>query len=174
MQGARSAVRANDGRRFNGRVAVQAVAMHVGLVQTLAGAVVFLIYARCEHFTFGAVVTVWKRAGGVSLGMFIFIASERAVRRGVLPEKARGRIVVHEYGHSVQSLILGPLYLPVIGLPSIIWAGAPSLCEKRRRGGISYYSFRTERIANRPGELATGKPSMENIDVEACNDGNKA
>lgn len=146
-----------------------------GLVQTLAGAVVFLIYARCEHFSFGgAVVTVWKRAGGVSLGMFIFIASERAVRRGIPHEEVRERIVVHEYGHSVQSLILGPLYLPVIGLPSIIWAGAPCFCEKRRRGGISYYSFWTERLANRLGELATGRRSMENIDVEVRNDGNKA
>ena len=146
-----------------------------GLVQTLAGAVMFLVYVRCEHFSFrGAVVTVWKRAGGVSLGMFIFIANERAVRRGIPPDEARRRIVVHEYGHSVQSLILGPLYLPVIGLPSIIWAGAPFLCERRRRGGISYYSFWTERLANRLGELATGMPSMETIDVEACNDGNKA
>lgn len=30
------------------------------------------------------------------------------------------RAVRHEYGHSKQSLILGPLYLLVIGLPSIL------------------------------------------------------
>lgn len=30
------------------------------------------------------------------------------------------QVVAHEYGHSRQSLILGWLYLPLIGLPSII------------------------------------------------------
>lgn len=137
-----------------------------GILQTLAGAAVFLIYAGCEHSVFGgAVVTVWQRAGGVSLGLFIFIPKQRAVRRSVSPEEVKERLVVHEYGHSVQSLILGPLYLPVIGLPSIIWAGAPCFCEKRSRGHISYYSFWTERLANRLGELSTGKASMETLDV---------
>ena len=152
---------------FMGRVIFALWQCTWGLVQTLAGAVVFLIYARCEHFAFGgAVVTVWARSGGVSLGMFIFIAPGRSVRSGVTQKEAGERIVVHEYGHSVQSLILGPLYLPVIGLPSIIWAGAPRLCEKRSRERISYYSFWTERLANRLGELSTGKPSMEDMDIE--------
>ena len=54
---------------------------------------------------------------------------------------------MHEYGHSIQSKILGPLYLLVIGLPSIIWAG---LFEKyRNKHKISYYSFFTEKWANK-------------------------
>lgn len=30
-------------------------------------------------------------------------------------------LLVHEYGHTIQSMILGPLYLIVIGIPSTLW-----------------------------------------------------
>ncbi|WP_237558582.1 hypothetical protein, partial [Cellulomonas carbonis] len=55
---------------------------------------------------------------------------------------------MHERGHVKQSIYLGWLYLPVIGVPSIIWAGL------RRLGlfaGRSYYSFYTESWADRLG-----------------------
>ena len=48
---------------------------------------------------------------GVSLGNYIFLDSD-----GYYDYKT----VKHEHGHQIQSLILGPLYLIVIGLPSII------------------------------------------------------
>ncbi len=48
---------------------------------------------------------------GVSLGNYIFLDNDGYY----------GYITVrHEYGHQKQSLILGPLYLLVIGLPSVI------------------------------------------------------
>lgn len=79
-----------------------------------------------------------KFSGAVSLGMYIFIFSDYRDTR---------KIIMHEYGHSIQSKILGPLYLLVIGLPSIIWAG---LFEKyRNKHKISYYSFFTEKWANK-------------------------
>ena len=79
-----------------------------------------------------------KFSGAVSLGTYIFIFSDyRNIRKTIM----------HEYGHSIQSKILGPLYLLVIGLPSIIWAG---LFEKyRSKHKISYYSFFTEKWANK-------------------------
>jgi hypothetical protein len=49
--------------------------------------------------------------GAVSLGQFIFIFS----RYGNVSYIER-----HEYGHTIQSHLLGPLYLLVVGLPSII------------------------------------------------------
>jgi hypothetical protein len=49
--------------------------------------------------------------GAVSLGQFIFIFSRY---------NDVGFIERHEYGHTIQSHLLGPLYLLVIGLPSII------------------------------------------------------
>lgn len=46
--------------------------------------------------------------GGMSLGMFIF--------RG----KNTNSILPHEYGHSIQNLKWGSLFIFVIGLPSLI------------------------------------------------------
>lgn len=48
---------------------------------------------------------------GVSLGNYIFLDSDG---------NYDCIMVRHERGHQIQSLILGPLYLIVIGLPSII------------------------------------------------------
>ena len=61
------------------------------------------------------------------------------------------RILRHEYGHSIQSMILGPAYLPVVGIPSILWCRVPSLGRSWRSGKRSYYSFFTERSADRFG-----------------------
>ncbi len=108
-----------------------------GLVQTLAGLVVFLSCPGCRHsFHRGTVVTAWRRPDGLSLGLFIFV-----------PEGEDPRLLRHEYGHTLQSLLLGPLYLPVIGLPSLIRAA----WRRGRRRGRSYYDFYTERWADRWG-----------------------
>lgn len=48
---------------------------------------------------------------GVSLGNYIFLDSDGNYNY---------IMVRHERGHQIQSLILGPLYLIIIGLPSII------------------------------------------------------
>lgn len=50
--------------------------------------------------------------GGVSLGLFYFVGKHDSFETHY-----------HEAGHTVQNLIWGPLFLPVIGLPSIIRAG---------------------------------------------------
>ena len=57
-------------------------------------------------------------------------------------------IIKHEYGHSKQSTILGPLYLIVIGIPSLLHNILHYLCNKV---GIkwNYYSFYTEHWANK-------------------------
>ena len=55
-------------------------------------------------------------------------------------------VVKHEQGHTKQSYILGWLYLLVIGLPSLIWANC--FGKFRRKYGISYYAFYTEKTAN--------------------------
>jgi hypothetical protein len=57
--------------------------------------------------------------------------------------------VRHEYGHQVQSKIFGPIYLLVIGLPSIIWAGMYGVIIKPTHNG--YYKFFTEKWADRLG-----------------------
>ncbi len=46
----------------------------------------------------------------LSLGSYLFVT-----------DSSKERIVNHEYGHYLQNLKLGPLYLLVVGLPSICW-----------------------------------------------------
>ena len=76
------------------------------------------------------------------------------------------RLLVHEYGHTIQSLILGPLYLIVMGIPSTLWGFLPSLSRKRKKSGLSYFSFFTEKWANQLGEKVTGQKSMENLCID--------
>lgn len=113
-----------------------------GGAQTLLGLVFFLCNGRAKHEVYhGAVVTHWKYPSGLSLGLFVF-----------LPEEKKESLLPHEYGHTLQSLTLGPLYLPVIGLPSVIWARAKYFQRRRQEKNISYYSFYTERWADAWGK----------------------
>ena len=85
--------------------------------------------------------TGWMRRGdstyGVSLGRYIFL-DEHKNSDDMTSER-------HEYGHSMQSLYLGPLYLIVIGLPSFIHA----IWWKPGKG--NYYAFPTEWWADKLG-----------------------
>ena len=72
--------------------------------------------------------------GGISLGRYI-ILSDRMDHPSC---------VLHEWGHTRQSRMLGPLYLPVVGLPSLLWA-----LWWRPTRSVSYFSFFTERWADR-------------------------
>ncbi len=128
------------------------ILLHVtwGLPQTLAGLVVLAMNRRAEHKAYcGACVTTWGMRAGLSLGPFVFV-----------PRDAPSKLVVHECGHTVQSLILGPLYVPVVVVPSLIWAGVPALHRWRRAHRVSYYALPTERWANTLGEWHCKEPSM--------------
>ena len=129
-----------------------------GLPQTVVGFGVFLAHARRPHARFhGAVVTTWESHKALSLGPFVFLHGPDA-GPDVLARVDRS-LLVHEYGHTLQSLILGPAYLAVIGLPSALWLNAPPLVARRERTGSSYYAFFTERWANHLGERTLGEPA---------------
>lgn len=77
--------------------------------------------------------------GGISLGKYIF------VNRWSLKNTCD-----HEWGHTRQSRYLGPLYLLVIGLPSICWAGfIYGKIVKRTTNG--YYKLYCEKWADKLG-----------------------
>lgn len=119
-----------------------------GFLQTLLGFAVFLAHLGKKHTWYhGAVVTEWDNKGSVSLGLFMFVSGAEMSER----------LLIHEYGHAIQSLCLGPLYLPVIGLPSLLWSRLPACSKRRREKQISYYSFFTEKWADRWGERVVGK-----------------
>ncbi len=136
------------GIRFAAYILVQCT---WGLLQTLAGAAVFMLSLSDPHdFYHGCLRTKKKMVGGVSLGLFIFVSGE-----GEEMEK----MSVHEYGHTLQSLLLGPLYLPVIGVVSGLWCALPVFERLRREKHISYYACFTESWANVLGEKALRQPS---------------
>ena len=118
-----------------------------GLPQNLVGLGFYLFYRRkgCPSFSYqGARVTVWtNHAGSMSMGRYLFMAP------GWRP--GDHRLLAHEYGHTIQSLFFGPVYLLVVGLPSILWAGLP-LCKRMRRAGKPYCSVYPEKGATRLGE----------------------
>lgn len=132
-----------------------------GFPQTLAGA---LIAAGLRGSPRGryrnAIVTYWKKDAGLSLGLFLFLPRSAAPSRRTGTMTAYGeRLHRHEYGHTVQSWILGPLYLPVVGLPSLVWAAFPPFSKKWRSGDRDYYSFVTERTADGLSALVIGDQS---------------
>lgn len=52
----------------------------------------------------------------------------------------------HEYGHTIQSRILGPFWLLVVGFPSLIWGAIHPYIK--RKYSVKYSWFYTERWAN--------------------------
>lgn len=122
-----------------------------GLPQTLLGAVLYLFYRNCPHGNYhGCKVTYWDMSGSLGVGMFLFLSRQHYGRQR--------QILVHEYGHSIQSAILGPLFLIVMGIPSFLWCNLPQTQRLRREKGISYYSFYPESTANRLGSWAAKEP----------------
>ena len=134
-----------------------------GIIQTLLGLCFFLKYARCRHeYYHGAILTYHDgNWGGVSLGLFIFVNGNR-------PEVWTKDARVHEYGHTVQSLISGPFYMLFVGIPSMIWCNSKKLHQKRMIGELNYYDLYCERDANTFGALVTKeeKPKRENTGEE--------
>ena len=113
-----------------------------GLPQTAVGFLLFLYWRLrgCPwHCRNGGICTHWYRGGGVSLGLFFFCEPTESLIR-------------HEYGHTVQSLLLGPLYLPAVALPSLLWCGLRACREYRRRTGTPYSRLYCEKWADILGE----------------------
>ena len=121
-----------------------------GLPQSLLGLFYLFKYSMGkEHFWFhGAYVSKWDHDGGISLGMFIFIGDK------LMNAGEPYAYLTHEYGHTIQSMILGPLYLPIIGITSSGWAAKYD--KEKLLAGISYFSVFPENQANTFGTMVTG------------------
>lgn len=133
-----------------------------GYLQTFLGFILFLISIKNEHlFYHGAIITRIKGKTSISLGMFAFVGldleKDKRLENRIPDDEIEQRTLVHEYGHTIQSIILGPLYLLIIGIPSSIWA----MTFNNKGNTISYYSFYTEKWANVLGEKVTKEKSME-------------
>ena len=83
-----------------------------------------------------AIVIPCVMRGAVTLGNYVFVGLNSEYKE----------TVKHELGHTIQSKILGPLYLIIIGIPSITYCGLRRLFPSLRKK--NYYDFYTERWAN--------------------------
>ena len=117
-----------------------------GCIQTLIGALLYLGHLHNKHYKYeNAIVTEWDYEYSVSLGMFLFVTKKEQAGEGF------EKLILHEYGHTFQSLLLGPLYMLVIGFPSMMWLRLPIFQKMRKKKKISYYSFYTEKWADELG-----------------------
>ena len=84
-----------------------------GLPLTLVGALVSLVLlcAGCKPHRHGGCIyfNIGKDWGGLEGGLFFFTDKDDSYH-----------VKCHEYGHSIQNMIWGPLMLPVITIPSAI------------------------------------------------------
>ena len=116
------------------------------LPQNLLG-LLFLAYTKISKrfeckmmttFTKGQkVYCIYNYNTGVSLGEYIFLGS--------MPKM---KDIRHEYGHCRQSRMLGPLYLIVIGLPSLLHC---IFFQHDYSRPNAYYEFYTEKWADKLG-----------------------
>lgn len=93
---------------------------------------------------------------GISLGHYIFLDSD------VTHDT---KTIKHEYGHTRQSLMLGPLYLIFIGLPSVIGNVVDRIKYKHFRKNYdfnSYYKQPWEAWADKLGNV-TRKPIIRRV-----------
>ena len=87
-----------------------------------------------------AIVIPCIMRGAVTLGNYVFAGLNSEYKK----------TIKHELGHTIQSKILGPLYLIVIGIPSITYCGLRRLFPSLRKK--NYYDFYTEKWANNLSE----------------------
>lgn len=84
-----------------------------GIVMNVIGFIVFIILTlagnKPERFGNTVFVRVGHNWGGVTLGCFIFVC-----------DNAVYSLVRHEYGHTYQNIIFGPLFPFLVGIPSAI------------------------------------------------------
>lgn len=116
------------------------------LPQNLAGLITMLFLRPVELVRDTGYAKVYrsrKMSGGISLGCYAFVS---------LIQADDDSAIRHEgIGHPRQSRMLGPLYLPVIGLLSLLHAwlnGTIGCCDRHPEG---YYHFWTEKWADRLG-----------------------
>lgn len=119
--------------------------------QTLLGFLVFLGFiisfqklGKAEWYKGRPIInfatTSWL--SGSSLGYFIFLPARFL--------KNRNKDIKHEHGHQIQSMILGPLYLFIVGIPSVI---NNLRARNNRKILLTYYERYPEKWADKLGKV---------------------
>ncbi len=115
----------------------------------IVGGIAYLICTkikgyRWQHFGYARIVYMPWNAGGLSMGLFIFMKDQHKDKKWTHDTR------IHEYGHTWQCLLLGPLYYIVIAIPSVIWCNA--FAGYRKKNNIPYGKLYCEGWANAWGQ----------------------
>ena len=114
------------------------------LPQNLLGLILRMLYTTDNKIIYkDKTVRICKKFnGGISLGETIIVNK--------FPNNQPSwNTVKHEWGHTKQSLYFGPLYLIIIGIPSIVWALLYGTVIKN----VSYSAFCIEDWADKLGNV---------------------
>lgn len=103
----------------------------------------------CPSETGRVILISSHQSAGVTLGFFSVLSYREYARYS----RAFIKTQYHEYGHFIQSAMLGPLYLILIGMPSITWNVIQYLYCRVTGKGLDYYGFYTERWADKIGNV---------------------
>ena len=126
-----------------------------GIGQTIIGFLFFLIHIARPHRIYRcAIETCWKNPyAGLSLGPFIFVPDNK--------DEYKTGVRAHEYGHTIQSLIMGPLYA-IVGIISMGWGSIlyPILKGTKKYKDLPYTKCFIEYWASWLGEKATGEKAV--------------
>ena len=127
-----------------------------GIVQNLIGFLLMLfIRNKTLHHFYGTVIVEYhaskllKNASAFALGMFIFCKDT--------DEEMKRYLLTHEYGHTIQSILYGPLFLPIVGICSVRWSLVYSKNREILNASKIFYAHKyPERQANYWGERFLG------------------
>lgn len=109
----------------------------------------FLVY-RFKHNEVLVYAWRWRSLGSLSIG-FLIIISERNDLGEPISEISMMRTLQHEYGHTIQSQIVGPFFLLAIGIPSFIRAIYFTIFQPNK----GYYDIIFEKTADDLGCFST-------------------
>lgn len=121
-----------------------------GIIQTLIGGIVLCVLFPFIHKSHEVGYTTayelkWNISAGFTIGPFIFIGKGCT---GVIP---------HEYGHTVQNIMFGPLALFIVTIPSVIRYWTRIIQANRGKKLPPYDSVWFEGQATRLGNLCVGE-----------------
>jgi hypothetical protein len=96
--------------------------------------------------------------GGISLGKTIIVNASF---------RYDGNTIIHEIGHCLQSRYLGPLYLLIVGGPSILRSFIWNVFKlKRSRYFDAFPESWAERLGNKYFKIQAHKAKLGNIDTK--------
>ena len=130
-----------------------------GLPVNIVGGIAYFVCVailKRPHQKFGKANIVYLpwNAGGLSMGLFIFIKDNAKSKEWTYNCR------IHEYGHTWQALLLGPLYYIIIALPSVIWCNC--FAGYRKKNNVPYSKLYCEGWANAWGQKFSGLQQTEN------------